>query len=50
MQPIGEASPRLKARMAGVFYLLEMLTGGFALFVLRRLGVPGDAAASGKYR
>jgi len=46
MEPIGEASPRLKARIAGVFYLLEMLTAGFALFVLRRLGVSGDAAAT----
>jgi len=46
MEPIGEASLRLKARIAGVFYLLEMLTAGFALFVLRRLGVSGDAAAT----
>ena len=46
MEPIGEASPCLKARIAGVFYLLEMLTAGFALFVLRRLGVSGDAAAT----
>jgi uncharacterized protein DUF4386 len=46
MERIAEASPRLKARIAGVFYLLEMLTGGFALFVLRRLGVSGDAAAT----
>jgi len=40
---ITEASPRLKARIAGVVYLLEMLTGRFALFVLRRLVVSGDA-------
>jgi hypothetical protein len=46
MKPIGETSPRFKARVSGVFYLLEMLTGGFALFVLRRLGVSGDAAAT----
>jgi hypothetical protein len=46
MEPIGEASLRLKARIAGVFYLLEMLTAGFALFVLRRLCVSGDAAAT----
>jgi len=32
--------------VSGVFYLLEMLTGGFALFVLRRLGVSGDAATT----
>jgi hypothetical protein len=47
MKPIGETSPRLKARIAGVFYLLEMLTGGFAiLFVGGRLFVSGDAAAT----
>jgi uncharacterized protein DUF4386 len=44
--PIGGASPRLKARIAGVFYLLEMLTGGFALFAGGSLVVPGDAAAT----
>jgi Domain of unknown function (DUF4386) len=43
---IKEASPRLKARIAGVFYLLEMLTGGFALFVAVRLFVSDDAAAT----
>ena len=47
MQPIGEASPRRKARIAGVFYLLEMLTGAFAIiFVGGRLFVFGDAAAT----
>jgi hypothetical protein len=46
MGPTGEASPRLKARISGVFYLLEMLTGGFALFVGGRLLVSGDAAAT----
>jgi Domain of unknown function (DUF4386) len=47
MKPIRRASPRLKARIAGVFYLLEMLTGGFAiLFVSGRLFVSGDAAAT----
>jgi hypothetical protein len=47
MEPIREASPRLRARIAGVFYLLEMLTGGFALlFVGPRLFVSGDAAAT----
>jgi len=46
MKPIGETSPRFKARVSGVFYLLEMLTGEFAVFVLRRLGVSGDAAAT----
>ena len=47
MQSIGEASPRRKARIAGVFYLLEMLTGAFAIiFVGGRFFVFGDAAAS----
>jgi uncharacterized protein DUF4386 len=46
MEPIREASPRLKARISGVFYLLEMLTGGFALFVGASLVVSGDAAAT----
>ena len=40
------ASPRLTARLAGLFYLLEMLTGGFAVFVGGRLFASGDAAAS----
>ena len=47
MQSIGEASPRRKARIAGVFYLLEMLTGAFAIiFVGGRFFVFGDAAAT----
>jgi uncharacterized protein DUF4386 len=43
MERIAEASPR--PRIAGVFYLLEMLTGGFAAPSLR-LVVDGDAAAT----
>ena len=34
---IAEASPRFKARMATVFYLLVFVTGAFALFVRGRL-------------
>ena len=40
------ASPRFKARIAGVFYLLTFLTGGIALFVGGGLVVSGDAAAT----
>ena len=44
---IAEASPRFKARMAGVFQLLEALTAAFpGVFVLGRLVVSGNAAAT----
>lgn len=42
-----ETSPRLHARIAGGFYLINILTGIFAiLFVRSALLVPGDAAAT----
>lgn len=42
-----EASPRRKARLTGLFYLLTMLAGIFAQgFVSSRLVVSGDAAAT----
>jgi hypothetical protein len=37
MERIAEASPRFKARLAGVFYLLTMLTGVFAAVFGRRV-------------
>ena len=47
MEQMAEASPRLKARMAGAFQLLEALTAGFGqVIVLDRLVVAGNAAAT----
>jgi membrane protein DedA with SNARE-associated domain len=43
---IAEASPRPKARIAGVFYLLTFLTGVLALVAGAGLVVPGDPAAT----
>lgn len=45
MERIRESSPRFKARMAGVFYLLNGGTG-FAYSVRSRLVVSGDGAAT----
>ena len=47
MGGIAETSPRFKARMTGVFYLLNILAGVFAQgFVSERLVAFGDAAAT----
>jgi hypothetical protein len=47
MERIAETSPRLKARIAGVFYLLTTLTRMFVeIFVRNRLVVSDDAAAT----
>jgi Domain of unknown function (DUF4386) len=45
MERISEASPRLKARIAGVFYLLTYLTGLVALLVRGRLGLAAGLIA-----
>lgn len=46
-EQITEASPRFKARMAGVFQLLEALTATFGeVIVLGRLVVAGNAAST----
>ena len=49
MERIAEASPRLKARIAGVFYLLTFLTRGVALFVRGRLGLVAGLIAGACY-
>ena len=49
MERIAEASPRLKARIAGVFYLLTFLTGGVALFARGRLGLVAGLIAGACY-
>ena len=46
---IAKASPLFKARIAGVFYLLVFLTGGFALFVRGRLGPAAGLIAGACY-
>ena len=46
MERISGASPRFKARIAGVFYLLTFLTAVPVLLVGGRLVVAGDAAAT----
>lgn len=48
-QQIGEASPRFKDRIAGVFYLITILTGGVVLFAQGRLGLAVDLVASACY-
>lgn len=44
-----QASPRLKARLAGVFYLITVLTGLFAeIHVRGSVIVSGDAGATAR--
>ena len=49
MERIAETSPRSKARIAGVFYLLNILTGALALFVSGRLGFVAVLIATACY-
>ena len=44
MKQVPEASPRSRARIAGVFYLLTILAGAFAAFVGGKLVVYSEAA------
>ena len=46
MERMAEASPRLKARTAGFFWLMTILTGAFAMFAGGSVVVSGDAAAT----
>ena len=46
---IAEASPRLTARTAGLFYSLTFLTGGATLFARGRLGLVTGLAAAAFY-
>lgn len=43
MEPTGESSPRFRARMGGVFYVLMIVSGGGATLARRGLIVGGDA-------
>ena len=49
MERISDASPRRKARIAGVFYLLNIVTGAIALFVSGRLGLAANLIAAACY-
>jgi hypothetical protein len=45
-EPTAETSPRLKARIAGLCYLLMLPTGGLAMYVRARYVIKGDATAT----
>lgn len=46
MERIGEVSPNFKARTAGVFWLLTLVMGTFAMLAYGRLVVAGNPAAT----
>jgi len=46
LQSTGNFSPRFTARVAGFFYLLMMVAGGFAAFARKGLIVKGDPTAT----
>lgn len=46
MEPIGESSPRFRARMAGFFAFLMFVSGGLGTFARRGIIVSGDAATT----
>ena len=45
MKRIAEASPRFKARIAGVLFVLGLLSAVFGEFFVRRLEIPADLIA-----
>ena len=47
--PEGGTSPRSRARLAGVFYLLTFVTGGFALFASGSLAIAAGLIAGASY-
>lgn len=46
---VAEASPRFKAAITGVFYLVTILTGAVVLFAHSRLGLVFDLIACACY-
>src|SRR4051794_7041200 len=45
-QPLAQSSPRFKARMAGVFWLMTIITGMFGFVAGGRFVATGDAATT----